>query len=55
MFWIWIVVGVLLYKPFRHWTATSQAPVLCAIFWPVLIVFMIGALVFAIIKDKLIR
>lgn len=53
MFWIWIIVAALLYKPFCRWTATCQAPILSAIFWPLLSAFMLGALIFAIIKDKL--
>ena len=37
----WLVVAAILYMPFKKWVATSEAPFLSALLWPVMVVFFI--------------
>ena len=51
---VYFVIAAFLYWPFRRWVATSAAPAMCALLWPLLVVFFIGAILIApFSKEKL--
>lgn len=50
---LYFVIAAFLYWPFKKWVATSGAPAISALLWPIMLVLLIGLLIFApFIKDK---
>lgn len=51
---LWLVVAALLYVPFKRWVATSEAPMISALLWPLLIgfftIFIISTPLIALFK-----
>lgn len=37
----WLIIAVLLYFPFKRWVATTEAPFISALLWPLMVVFFV--------------
>ncbi|MBG2040377.1 hypothetical protein I4478_19815 [Klebsiella pneumoniae] len=53
MFLFWLVVAVISYWFFRRWEATYQNPLICALLWPLVLIFFFVSITYMAIKDKL--
>lgn len=50
---VYFVIAAFLYWPFRKWVATAGAPAISALLWPLMLVFILGALIISpFIKNK---